>query len=461
MTEILDLLRGVDPFTQLGGDELSALAGRVEVVDLPAGRELFSHGESGDRAYVVLDGELEVRAPGPLGVLVVAVLGRGDLVGETSLIRGTTRNATVAARSDSRLVAIAPGDLKEAIGRAGSALMETLLDRWEQTRNQVVRGERMVQLGTLAAGIAHELNNPAAAVRRSSQVLGETLQRLAEAMTAMARAVLDPERAEAFAQALEAVVAGDESPAAPSDPLARANLERQAGEAIARLGIEDAWSLAPDAVDAGLDPGVIERLGATFGPDVVPAVVELAVATASARRLAQEIGWASGHMSEVAQDLGSYSRVGEAPVQDVDLTDGLEKSLSLLTHQLEGIEVVREYAPDLPLVTVAPSELNQVWTNLIANAAQAVGPGGRIVLRAYPDDGSVVVEVEDDGPGIPEAALPRVFDAFFTTKPPGSGTGLGLAISHKIVVVDHRGDLTVESQPGCTVFRVVIPVTAR
>ncbi|HEX7097801.1 MAG TPA: ATP-binding protein [Acidimicrobiia bacterium] len=461
MTEILDLLRGVDPFSQLDEAELSALADRVAVVDLPAGRELFSHGDAGDRAYVVLSGELEVRAPGPLGVLVVNVLGPGTLVGETSLIRGTTRNATVAARTDSRLVAIAPEDLKAAIGRAGSALMETLLDRWEETRNQVVRGERIVQLGTLAAGIAHELNNPAAAVRRSSQVLAETFGRLAEAMKTMAHAVLDPEKAQAFAQAMDAVISADSAPSAHVDPLERANLERQAGEAIARLGIEDAWSLAPDAVDAGLDPSVIEQLGATFGPDVLPAVVELAVATASARRLAQEIGWAAGHMSKVAQDLGSYSRVGEAPVQDVDLTDGLEKSLSLLNHQLEGIEVVREYAPDLPLVTAAPSELNQVWTNLIANAAQAVGPGGRIVLRAYPKDDCVVVEVEDNGPGIPEAEQPRVFDAFYTTKPPGSGTGLGLAISHKIVVVDHKGELTVESGPGRTVFRAVIPVTPR
>ncbi|HLU52182.1 MAG TPA: ATP-binding protein [Acidimicrobiia bacterium] len=460
MTEILELLRGVDPFSQLDEAELAALADRVAVVDVPAGRELFSHGDAGDRAYVVLSGELEVRAPGPLGVLVVNVLGRGDLVGETSLIRGTTRNATVAARSDSRLVAIAAEDLKAAIGRAGRALMETLLDRWEETRNQVVRGERMVQLGTLAAGIAHELNNPAAAVRRSSQVLGETLQRLAEAMKTMAHAVLGPEQAEAFTRAMEVIASGD-APSPPSDPLERANLERKVGESIAHLGIAEAWTLAPDAVDAGLDPHVIDRLGTTFGPEVLPAVVELAVATASARRLAEEIGWAAGHMSKVAQDLGSYSRVGEAPIQDVDLTDGLDKSLSLLDHRLEGIEVVREYAPDLPLVTAAPSELNQVWTNLIANAAQAVGPGGRIVLRAYPAGDTVVVEVEDNGPGIAESDQQRVFDAFYTTKPPGSGTGLGLAISRKIVVVDHKGDLSVDSEPGRTVFRAVIPTTPR
>lgn len=242
------------------------------------------------------------------------------------------------------------------------------------------------------------------------------------------------------------------------DPLARSDLEQRVRRALEEAGVDEAWRLAYEAVDAGLDDESIARMAGVLGPDLVGPILELAAAAAGARRLAEEIAWASGHMSRVAQDLGSYSRLGEAPVQDVDVVEGLERTLSLLGHKLEGAELVREYAPDIPRIIASGSELNQVWTNLIGNAAQATGPGGRVTLRVYPRDDSVVVEVEDDGEGISPEDLPRVFDAFFTTKPPGSGTGLGLSISHKIIVLDHRGDLTVESQPGRTVFRASLPI---
>ena len=177
MSEILDLLCRVDPFSQLDAKDMAALAERAEVVELEAGEELFAQGDVGDMAHVVLSGQLEVKAPGFLEALVLNVLGPGDLVGETSLLRGTTRNATVSARTDARLVTIRPEDLHAAIGEGSGALMQTLLDRWDDTSNQIRRGERMAQLGTLAAGIAHELNNPAAAVRRSSEVLEATIDR--------------------------------------------------------------------------------------------------------------------------------------------------------------------------------------------------------------------------------------------------------------------------------------------
>lgn len=458
MSDVANLLRSVDPFSQLADQDLEAVADRAEIVELAGGRPLFSHGDVGDKAYVVLDGQLEVSAPGPLQPLVLSILGRGDLVGETSLLRGGTRNATVTARTDARLIAIGPDDLHAAVGQGAGSLMRTLLDRWEETRHQVVRGERMAQLGTLAAGIAHELNNPAAAVRRSSEVLGEAIDRLAKAIVEAARVALDDSSAVAIREVLDSARTEEEGAGPPSDPLARTDMEREVREALEERGIDEPWRLAYAAVDAGLDRAAIDRMAETLGADLVGPTLELGAAAAGARRLAGEIGWAAGHMSRVAQDLGSYSRLGEAPVQEVDVAEGLERSLSLLSHQLEEIRIEREYATDLPVVTGAESELNQVWTNLIANAAQATGPGGTITLRAYPEDGTVVVEVEDDGEGIDPEDLPRLFDAFFTTKPPGSGTGLGLSISHKIVVLDHRGDLTAESEPGRTVFRTILPV---
>lgn len=456
MSEVSDLLAGVDPFSQLDDEDLDAVAERAEIVELPAGHPLFSHGDVGDRAYVVLEGQLEVTAPGPLQPLVLNILGRGDLVGETSLLRGGTRSASVAARTDTRLVAIGPDDLAAAVGAGAGALMRTLLDRWEQTRHHTLRGERMAQLGTLAAGIAHELNNPAAAVRRSSEILLEAIGRLTAAVVAAARVTLDEQSAAALREVLEVSARAHEGQL--KDPLAGAEREREVREQLEALGLDEPWKLAYEAIDAGLDARAIERMADALGLELVGPTLELAAAAANAHRLTGEIGWAAGHITKVAQDLGSYSRLGEAPVQDVDLVDGLEKTISLLAHRLEGIEVVREFSADLPPVKAAGSELNQVWTNLLANAAQATGPGGRVTLRAYADEKTVVVEVEDDGPGIAPEDQSRVFDAFFTTKPPGSGTGLGLSISHKIIVVDHRGDLTVESEPGRTVFRAEIPI---
>lgn len=457
MNEILDLLCRVDPFSQLDPTDLAALADRAEIVEMEAGAELFAHGDVGDMAYVVLSGQLEVKAPGFLEALVVNVLGPGDLVGETSLLRGTPRNATVAARTDARLVAIRPEDLQAAIGEGSGALMQTLLDRWDETSNQVHRGERMAQLGTLAAGIAHELNNPAAAVRRSSEVLGNTIERLTKALGEIVGSALEPGQADAFRELMEA--AKPQEASVPSDPLERSDRENRMRQTLEELEVPEPWTTAAEAVEAGIEGETLRRVAGALPNDMLDPVLRVAGAVASARRLTGEIGWASGHMSKVAQDLGSYSRVGEAPVQDVDVVDGLEKSVSLLSHRLDDITVVRDYASDLPTVTGAPSELNQVWTNLIANAAQATGAGGTVTLRTRASETSVVVEVEDDGPGIPPEAREKIFDAFYTTKPPGSGTGLGLAISHKIIVADHRGDLSVESQPGRTVFRAELPLS--
>lgn len=454
--EVLALLETVDPFSQLPPADLEALVDRVETISLPAGHPLFHQGEEGDRAYVVLDGELEVTSSGPLHPLVLNLCRRGDLLGETALLRGTKRNATVTARTDSTLVAVGPADLQAAVGPGAGALMKTLLDRWEGTTDHVLRGERMAQLGTLAAGIAHELNNPASAVRRSAETLEETIGDLVEALVAAVRIALGEKPAAIIADAL--AIASESAPGSEG-PLERADRENGIRLVLEGLGVDEAWQLSPAIADAGLETARVEEMATELGEFVRPAL-RLVVTASAARRLAGEIGWAAGHMSDIARDLSVYSRLGEAPVQDVDVGDGLARTLSLVAHQLEGTTVVREIADDLPRVPAAGSELNQVWTNLIVNAAQAAGPEGTVTVRAYPDDAAVVVEIEDDGPGIPPEDRPRIFDAFYTTKPPGSGTGLGLSISQRIIAVDHRGKLEVESEPGRTVFRATLPIVS-
>ncbi len=454
MNEIAALLRTVDPFSHLPADDVRALARRVEILELPAGNPLFTRGEAGDRAYVIVDGQLEVTAPGPWQPIVLATVGRGDLVGEAALLRGTTRNATVTARTDTTLAAIGADDLHAAVGSGAGALMQTILDRWDSARDRVMKAERMAQLGTLAAGIAHELNNPAAAVQRSSQTLTSSLERLDRAAIEMSRHTFDEIELDLIGGVLGSI---SESPASDLGPLERVEQEEGLGARLEEMGVGQPWSVAADAVAAAIGGEVLDRLAGAFTDEKLSDVFDLVVASATAKRLAGEISWASGHMSEVARDLGEYTRLGEAPVQDVDVVDGLDHTVRLVAHRLEGIDVVRHFDDDLPRIQGAGSELNQVWTNLIANAADAAGPGGTVTLRAFAEEGALVVEVEDDGPGIAPDDIPRIFDAFFTTKPPGSGTGLGLPISHKIIVADHGGELTVESEPGRTVFRVALP----
>lgn len=453
MSDVFSLLGSVPPFSQMGEADLRRLIEKAEVVELAAGHPLFSHGDTGDRAYVIVEGQLEVTAPGPLQRLVLNICGPGDLVGESSLLRGTTRSASVTARTDATLLAIGPDELQKAVGAGAGALVRTLFDRWDETRNHVLRAERMAQLGTLAAGIAHELNNPAAAVRRSADLLAAAISRIGRAALGAVEAGLSEEGLDPVIGLIDGGTDLERL-----DPLERAEREQRLRSRLAASGVEDDWRVASDAVDAGVTEQVLEELLRRLPPSKVDAAVELASAIGAAHRLAGEIGWAAGHMSQIAGGLGAYSRLGEAPVQDVDVVAGLEHTLALVAHRLDGIEVVKELDPDLPAVPGSGSELNQVWTNLIANAADATGPGGRVVVRARREGEGVVVEVEDDGPGIAPDDLQRIFDAFFTTKPPGSGVGLGLSISHKIVTVDHRGELTVESRPGRTVFRAFLPV---
>src|SRR5690606_29006385 len=312
VSDLVELLASVDPFSQLGSEELAALAERAEIVRLAAGETLFHQGDPGDRAYVVLEGNLEVSAPGPLEPLVLNILGPGDLVGEVSLLRGGARSATVTARTDVELAAIGPDDLRDSVGAGSGALMRTLLDRWEQTQHVVLRGERLAQLGTLAAGVAHELNNPAAAVRRSSEVLVDTIRRIGSAVTDLVEADLGPEAA----RCLRRLVV-EELETAVSDPLARASAERAVSDLLTDLGVDDPWNLASDVLDAGMGVEDVQRLAAEVGAERFVSLLELLASIVSARRLAGEIGWAAGHMSQVAQDLSSYSRLGEAPVQDV------------------------------------------------------------------------------------------------------------------------------------------------
>lgn len=320
------------------------------------------------------------------------------------------------------------------------------------------QSEKMATLGTLAAGVAHELNNPAAATRRAAEQLRDAFARLEQAHLGLGAATLTTAGRELLRsleqQARERAAHPDDL-----DALARSDREAALEEWLEERGIADPWELAPSLVGQGLDLPALSRLAAALVGDSLAAAIAWLAAVFPVCALSHEIGEGSARISEIVGALKSYSYLGEAPVQWVDVHEGLDNTLVILRNKLKaGITVHRDYGADVPKVPAYGSELNQVWTNLLDNATDAMGGKGRITIRTRRQDGWTVVEIEDDGPGIPEAIQSRIFDPFFTTKAPGRGTGLGLSTSYGIVTDKHKGEMRMESRPGFTRFTVRLPV---
>jgi signal transduction histidine kinase/predicted CoA-binding protein len=287
--------------------------------------------------------------------------------------------------------------------------------------------------------------------------LQEALAQFQEVLATMARLSFSGEQQE-YLQQLEQRAQAYAMRPTDMDAVARSDRESELEEWLDERDVEDAWELAPVLGDLVLGPEELAQLEKHFEGEELRVVVKWLGATFSVHSLLIEIGHGATRISEVVRALKAYSYLDQAPVQDVNLHEGLDNALIMLRGQLKGVTVRRKYAPDLPRITAYGSELNQVWTNLLDNAADALGGRGTIEIRTRQEGEWVVVEIEDDGPGIPVEIQPQLFDAFFTTKPPGQGTGLGLNISYNIVVHKHRGNITVYSQPGKTCFQVILPV---
>ena len=447
----IDDLRSTPLFAGLPEEHLERLAAMSEPMHLAPGDLLLEEGTPGDAMYVVVSGELDVTKRADGSELPVARVGPGSIQGEMAALEGGERMASVRAFSEAEVLRIpneALHDLLASGPDAALAIIRTVVGRLRSTEATLRQREKLAALGTLAAGLAHELNNPAAAIRRSVAGLGEAIQQRGRAAAALSS---DSPRL------AKLVAAAPADSKAPSDALARGDRIEEVSELLGELGATEPDAAAGELVDAGWTGAELrEALGGYERAEIDHALTWIASVT-SADALLGEVSMAAERIGEIVGAVKDYAYLDQAPVQRVDIRDGLENTLVILRHKLkEGVSVQRDYADGLPEIEAFGSELNQVWTNLIDNAVQAMDGSGELLIRTQAAGSGIAVTICDTGPGIAAEHLPRLFEPFFTTKPPGIGSGLGLHISHN-VVARHGGRIDVSSEPGRTCFTVSLP----
>jgi signal transduction histidine kinase len=336
--------------------------------------------------------------------------------------------------------------------------LEQTLNQLQEMQNQLIIQEKMASLGKLSAGMAHELNNPASAAQRGAAQLQTVFVQLQDAHWKISELKLAGEDLEK-AMALDRLAGRGAKQPADLDAVTRSDRELEIENWLTARGVEKGWGLAPSLVNLGYDQNGLSALAEDFTPLQFSAVINWLCHLHTIHSLLSEISIGTGRIAEIVKALKTYTYMDQGPVQTVDVHEGLNNTLIILHNKLkDGITVRREYADDLPPVQAFGSELNQVWTNLIDNAIDAMAGQGTLVLRTRMEKSCVVVEIEDDGPGIPDDLQTKIFDPFFTTKPPGEGTGLGLNISRNIIVQKHQGHIAISSKPGKTSFIVMLPI---
>ena len=454
-------LRKSPLFEGLTDDELQQLMDNARPVSLRAGDVLMKQGDPGDTAYVVVSGEFEVHKQSGQSKIKIDIRNPGDVLGEMALLSQAPRSATVTAATDCETLCISKevfDNLLSTSPSASKAVLHWIMARLSQNDALLHQQERMAALGTLSAGLAHELNNPASAAQRSASDLNRTLLKLQVLTHQIESRAFEEGRVDWLDGFMKESSRRFSSPR-KLEALEKIELVDQLQEWLEANRVESAWDFAPAMVNFGWNAEELEKLKDTAFFDLSLQWLGIGCMTVG---LLSEVQQATGRISKIVQAMKTYTYLDQAPLLEVDVHEGLENTLVIMQHKLKkGVTVKREYSPDLPRIEAYASELNQVWTNIIDNAVDAMDGRGEIVLRTYRQGQDVVVEIIDSGPGIPPEIQSRIYDPFFTTKPPGQGTGLGLHISHDIIANRHRGRLLVESKPGETIFKAILPIQMR
>jgi signal transduction histidine kinase len=452
-------LRHLPLFEPFNDDQLFQLGKQGEPVDLPAGEILFSEGDPAQGLFVIMKGELEIFKQVGGEQVTLANVPQGSFVGEISLLTGLPHTASARATMPTRLLKYGASvfeGMKES--PIAQLMLATMVQRLSDTEMQVQQHQRLSALGKMAAGLAHELNNPASANLRAATQLPQTLAALQRQTLTLYAAKLNTDQL-AFLEQLQTDLIGRAADA-DLDPLAQSDLEDVIMNWLDDARIEDSWRLAPMLASAGVSADELARIRDQVGDDLLGDTLNWLESALTIAGLSHTLRRSSTRVSELIKAVKAYTYMDQSPVQELDVHDGLENTLIVLQHKLKDITINRVYNRDLPRITAYGSELNEVWTILLNNAADALEgrTNGMICVRTGHENDYLVVEVADDGPGVPVDLQARLFEPFFTTKKVGHGTGLGLSIARRIVVERHHGTINVVSRPGDTRFRVFLPL---
>jgi signal transduction histidine kinase len=462
-----DELRTLFLFEKLDEEKLGWLAERGRVESRAGGTAVYSEGEPATCFFVLLDGTVTMnRNVGGDELEVIRTSQRGVYAGATQSFLGErapeTYNNTLRAVVDSTFYVLPADDFATAVREwfpMAMHLLEGVLIGVRSAQAIVGQRERLLALGSLSAGLTHELNNPAAAAVRATATLRERVAGMRHKLALLAGGGLDKATLPALVSLQEA--AAERVAKAPKlSAVEIGDREDEMADWLDAHRVASSWDVAPTLVAAGLDVAWMDGVEETVGADCVEAAVRWLSYTVETEMLMSEIEDATTRISTLVTAAKQYSQMDRAPFQVVDVHELLDSTLVMLGRKLgDGIRVVKDYDRSLPPIPAYAAELNQVWTNLIDNAVSAMERRGTLTVRTARDDQCVLVEIGDTGPGVPEEIRDRIFEPFFTTKPVGEGTGLGLDISWRIVVNKHHGDLRVQSVPGDTRFQVRLPIT--
>jgi signal transduction histidine kinase len=456
MVEKSELLR-VPAFADLPPDQIEWFINQSQEMHLKAGDTYLRQGDPAEAMFVVLEGQLQAR--GELGAeSVLLSIKPGDVTGVLPFSRMKQFPLTGRAVTDGRVLRFPASlfpDLVQQMPELTKRLVALMSDRIRETTRIEQQRDRLAALGKLSAGLAHELNNPASAAKRATSQLRQILTRIKAASHELGRRELTSLQKSEI-ENLEAALTQRNDP--PPDMLTVSSLEDEIDSLLRSYGQNDLWQLSADLARRNVKPEVLESLFETLDADTARAALVRIAASLEIADLLNEIESSTSRISELVCAIKEYTYMDQMPVQNIDVVKSLETTLTILHHKLKhGIVVERDYQRVPLLVNSFGSELNQVWTNIIDNAIDAMGGKGELRVRLYREDSCVVVEIGDNGPGISPEIQSHIFEPFFTTKGVGEGTGLGLDTAQRIVK-KHRGNIQVSSMPGDTRFQVWLPL---
>ena len=447
-------------FPVLEEEHLQNLESCGTVLELQSGDTLYQSGDTKYCFYVVLSGQIKITKHLGMEEIVVTIHRRGEFTGDLNMLTGGICQATATSIDVSRVIKFEDfRQLLKDCPRSVDLFVPALAERSKDLEIKLRQQEKLAALGKLSAGLAHELNNPAAAGRRAAKQLNTAIASLQQKMLSLRGKQFEPQHRQLLAELQQQALAAHCQPSL--SPLEQSDREDELADWLESLNIDNAWELSPSLISAGIERSQLELLATEMTPEAFTEALMWLEASLNMNDLVNEVEQSTSRISDLVGAIKNYSYMDRGTMQSVDLHEGLDNTLKILHHKLKyGVTVNKEYDRSLPKISAYGGELNQVWTNLIDNAIDAMDGKGELTIRTSQEDSCVLIEIIDNGSGIPPELQSRIFEPFFTSKDVGKGSGLGLDISRRIIVQKHKGNLRFESEPGKTNFQIRIPLNS-